>query len=129
MCLCQFDMKEKRSFFGQRKDYWDFLCQGLARSRQEHEGVRFVTSLDKVGTGWWVPGGSCLHTCAHLRVFVGAHTLCMGTHLPRHRGFDHWHYKGLSLLWDPYCPPALALGTPFPLQGLGGRHVGGRLVW
>ncbi|XP_074684362.1 RUN and FYVE domain-containing protein 4 [Strix aluco] len=48
--LLQFDLKEKRSFFGQRKDYWDFLCQGLARRRQEHEGVRFVTSLDKLKT-------------------------------------------------------------------------------
>ncbi|KFV63419.1 RUN and FYVE domain-containing protein 4, partial [Dryobates pubescens] len=48
--LLQFDLKEKRSFLGQRKDYWDFLCQGLARGRQEHEGVRFVTSLDKLKT-------------------------------------------------------------------------------
>lgn len=49
--LFQFDLKEKKSFFGQRKDYWDFLCQGLAQRRQEHEGIRFVTSLDKVGMG------------------------------------------------------------------------------
>ncbi|XP_039925475.1 RUN and FYVE domain-containing protein 4 [Hirundo rustica] len=48
--LLQFDLKEKRSFFGQRKDYWDFLCQGLARCRQEHEGIQFVTSLDKLKT-------------------------------------------------------------------------------
>ncbi|KAM6129587.1 LOW QUALITY PROTEIN: RUN and FYVE domain-containing protein 4 [Pterocles gutturalis] len=48
--LLQFDLKEKKSFFGQRKEYWDFLCQGLARRRQEHEGVRFVTSLDKLKT-------------------------------------------------------------------------------
>ncbi|KFP79419.1 RUN and FYVE domain-containing protein 4, partial [Acanthisitta chloris] len=48
--LLQFDLKEKRSFFGQRKDYWDFLCQGLARCRQEHEGIHFVISLDKLKT-------------------------------------------------------------------------------
>ncbi|XP_027735861.1 RUN and FYVE domain-containing protein 4 [Empidonax traillii] len=48
--LLQFDLKEKRSFFGQRRDYWDFLCQGLARCRQEHEGIHFVTSLDKLKT-------------------------------------------------------------------------------
>ncbi|KAJ7405233.1 RUN and FYVE domain-containing protein 4 isoform X1 [Willisornis vidua] len=48
--LLQFDLKEKRSFFGQRKDYWDFLCQGLARCRQEHKGIHFVTSLDKLKT-------------------------------------------------------------------------------
>lgn len=61
MYLCQFDLKEKRSFFGQRKDYWDFLCQGLARCRQEHEGIHFVTSLDKVGMGWWDTQG-LVHT-------------------------------------------------------------------
>uniref|UniRef100_A0A8C5JCS6 RUN and FYVE domain-containing protein 4 n=1 Tax=Junco hyemalis TaxID=40217 RepID=A0A8C5JCS6_JUNHY len=49
-CSLTFDLKEKRSFFGQRKDYWDFLCQGLARCRQEHEGIHFVTSLDKLKT-------------------------------------------------------------------------------
>ncbi|XP_031446407.1 RUN and FYVE domain-containing protein 4 isoform X2 [Phasianus colchicus] len=48
--LLQFDLKEKKSFFGQRKDYWDFLCQGLAQRRQEHEGIRFVISLDKLKT-------------------------------------------------------------------------------
>ncbi|KAG6930210.1 RUN and FYVE domain containing 4 [Chelydra serpentina] len=48
--LLQFDLKEKRSFFGQRRDYWDFLCQGLARRRQGHEGVQFVSSLEKLRT-------------------------------------------------------------------------------
>ncbi|EMP35168.1 RUN and FYVE domain-containing protein 4 [Chelonia mydas] len=52
VCLrpAQFDLKEKRSFFGQRRDYWDFLCQGLARQRQGHEGVQFVSSLEKLRT-------------------------------------------------------------------------------
>lgn len=80
--LCQFDLKEKRSFFGQRKDYWDFLCQGLARCRQEHEGIHFVTSLDKVGMDWWdtqglvhthglllACGSTC--TCAQARTCLG----------------------------------------------------------
>ncbi|XP_050772977.1 RUN and FYVE domain-containing protein 4 [Gopherus flavomarginatus] len=48
--LLQFDLKEKRSFFGQRRDYWDFLCHGLASRRQGHEGVRFISSLEKLRT-------------------------------------------------------------------------------
>ncbi|XP_067385541.1 RUN and FYVE domain-containing protein 4 [Emydura macquarii macquarii] len=48
--LLQFDLKEKRSFFGQRRDYWDFLCHGLARRRQGHEGVQFVSGLEKLRT-------------------------------------------------------------------------------
>uniref|UniRef100_A0A8C8RGT0 RUN and FYVE domain-containing protein 4 n=1 Tax=Pelusios castaneus TaxID=367368 RepID=A0A8C8RGT0_9SAUR len=48
--LLQFDLKEKRSFFGQRRDYWDFLCQGLTGRRQGHEGVQFVSCLEKLRT-------------------------------------------------------------------------------
>ncbi|XP_030436339.1 RUN and FYVE domain-containing protein 4 [Gopherus evgoodei] len=48
--LLQFDLKEKRSFFGQRRDYWDFLCHGLASRRQGHERVQFISSLEKLRT-------------------------------------------------------------------------------
>lgn len=91
MYLCQFDLKEKRSFFGQRKDYWDFLCQGLARCRQEHEGIHFVTSLDKVGMGWWDTQGP-VHIHMSFSLFVGAH-------VPLHRH---------TLAWAPsICPLVL----------------------
>lgn len=115
--LCQFDLKEKRSFFGQRKDYWDFLCQGLARCRQEHEGIQFVTSLDKVGMGWWDTQG-LVHTNRFcLLVGAQAHTH-LGTKRSPTDAINSFVPSGI-----PTTPQSL--GTLFPLCGLGGRCVGG----
>ncbi|XP_019409103.1 PREDICTED: RUN and FYVE domain-containing protein 4 [Crocodylus porosus] len=47
--LLQFDLKEKRSLWGQRQDYWDFLCQGL-RGRHEHQGITHVQHLPQLRT-------------------------------------------------------------------------------
>ncbi|KFP38039.1 RUN and FYVE domain-containing protein 4, partial [Chlamydotis macqueenii] len=111
--LCQFDMKEKRSFFGQRKDYWDFLCQGLARRRQEHEGVRFVTSLEKVGTGW---RGACRllppWDCLVHRQLAESLQLC----LLDPESLREWYYAR-----SPFLSPqrrAEILGSLYELDGV-----------
>ncbi|XP_066492822.1 RUN and FYVE domain-containing protein 4 [Tiliqua scincoides] len=49
--LLQYDMKEKKSLFGQRKDYWDFLCRVLTKVHSDgHAGVQHIASLDKLKT-------------------------------------------------------------------------------
>ncbi|XP_077176758.1 RUN and FYVE domain-containing protein 4 isoform X2 [Paroedura picta] len=49
--LLQYDLKEKKSLFGERKDYWDFLCWVLTKlHRGTHAGVEHITSLDKLKT-------------------------------------------------------------------------------
>ncbi|XP_060118426.1 RUN and FYVE domain-containing protein 4 [Heteronotia binoei] len=49
--LLQYDMKEKKSLFGQRKDYWDFLCWVLTKLHSgAHAGVEYIASLDKLKT-------------------------------------------------------------------------------
>ncbi|XP_048339354.1 RUN and FYVE domain-containing protein 4 isoform X2 [Sphaerodactylus townsendi] len=49
--LLQYDLKEKKSLFGQRKDYWDFLCWVLTKLHGGvHAGVQHITSLDKLKT-------------------------------------------------------------------------------
>ncbi|XP_053139930.1 FYVE and coiled-coil domain-containing protein 1-like [Hemicordylus capensis] len=49
--LLQYDMKEKRSLLGQRKDYWDFLCRVLTKLQSHtHAGVQHIASLDKLKT-------------------------------------------------------------------------------
>ncbi|XP_042302826.1 RUN and FYVE domain-containing protein 4 [Sceloporus undulatus] len=49
--LLQYDLKEKRNLFGQKKDYWDFLSRILTRLQSGvHAGLQHVTSLDKVRT-------------------------------------------------------------------------------
>lgn len=124
--LCQFDLKEKRSFFGQRKDYWDFLCQGLARRRQEHEGIRFVTSLDKVGgRAGRVPGRLCTHKRTHFCSSVGAHALTYGRTLtgpPRIRPLALQRIFSLLVSSLPLSPGP---GDPLPPC----KGWGCRLVW
>lgn len=111
-CLFQFDLKEKKSFFGQRKDYWDFLCQGLAQRRQEHEGIRFVTSLDKVGMGQWRGlTGHPLGGHGHRRWMHSAWTV-LGVQV----GMAVLHHPCFPPAEDPCgqrpCLPALLPGAP-----------------
>lgn len=125
LCLCQFDLKERRSFFGQRKDYWDFLCQGLAQRRQEHEGIRFVTSLDKVGTGWHGAWGlTHAHVCTLLLVCGCTHT-CIWAHT--HLGTEDSPTSTIKCFLPsgvPTAPQPWPWEPPSPLHGLGGRYGG-----
>ncbi|XP_053926092.1 RUN and FYVE domain-containing protein 4 isoform X2 [Cuculus canorus] len=109
--LLQFDLKEKRSFFGQRKDYWDFLCQGLSRRRQEHEGVRFVTSLDKLKTPVG-RGRAFLRYCLVHRQLAESLQLC----LLDPESLCEWYYAR-----SPFLNPqrrAEILGTLYELDGV-----------
>ncbi|XP_075010028.1 RUN and FYVE domain-containing protein 4 [Calonectris borealis] len=109
--LLQFDLKEKRSFFGQRKDYWDFLCQGLARRRQEHEGVRFVTSLDKLKTPVG-RGRAFLRYCLVHRQLAESLQLC----LLDPESLREWYYAR-----SPFLSPqrrAEILGSLYELDGV-----------
>ncbi|XP_064309373.1 RUN and FYVE domain-containing protein 4 [Phalacrocorax carbo] len=109
--LLQFDLKEKRSFFGQRKDYWDFLCQGLARRRQEHEGVRFVTSLDKLKTPVG-RGRAFLRYCLVHQQLAESLQLC----LLDPESLREWYYAR-----SPFLSPqhrAEILGSLYELDGV-----------
>ncbi|KAM9380248.1 RUN and FYVE domain-containing protein 4 [Phaethornis superciliosus] len=109
--LLQFDLKEKRSFFGQRKDYWDFLCQGLARCRQEHEGIHFVTSLDKLKTPVG-RGRAFLRYCLVHRQLAESLQLC----LLDTESLCEWYYAR-----SPFLSPqsrAEILGTLYELDGI-----------
>ncbi|XP_062974394.1 RUN and FYVE domain-containing protein 4 [Elgaria multicarinata webbii] len=49
--LLQYDLKDKRNLFGQRKDYWDFLSRVLTRLHSGvHAGMQHIASLDKLKT-------------------------------------------------------------------------------
>uniref|UniRef100_A0A8C3BAA0 RUN and FYVE domain-containing protein 4 n=1 Tax=Cairina moschata TaxID=8855 RepID=A0A8C3BAA0_CAIMO len=109
--LLQFDLKEKKSFFGQRKDYWDFLCQGLARRRQEHEGVRFVTSLDKLKTPVG-RGRAFLRYCLVHRQLAESLQLC----LLDPESLSEWYYAR-----SPFLSPQRReeiLGSLYELDGV-----------
>ncbi|KFO92228.1 FYVE and coiled-coil domain-containing protein 1, partial [Buceros rhinoceros silvestris] len=46
--LLQFDQKEKNTLLGNRKDYWDYFCDCLAKVKGANDGIRFVKSITEV---------------------------------------------------------------------------------
>ncbi|MBN3284135.1 FYCO1 protein, partial [Polyodon spathula] len=48
--LLQFDQKEKITFLGTRKDYWDYCYDCLAKIKGANEGIRFVKSIQELKT-------------------------------------------------------------------------------
>ncbi|RVE61992.1 hypothetical protein OJAV_G00176600 [Oryzias javanicus] len=48
--LLQFDQKEKTTFLGQRKDYWDYFCDCLMKIKGHNDGIRFVKSIPELKT-------------------------------------------------------------------------------
>uniref|UniRef100_A0AAQ4P5R7 FYVE and coiled-coil domain autophagy adaptor 1b n=1 Tax=Gasterosteus aculeatus aculeatus TaxID=481459 RepID=A0AAQ4P5R7_GASAC len=48
--LLQFDQKEKTTFLGQRKDYWDYFCDCLVKIKGANDGIRFVKSIAELKT-------------------------------------------------------------------------------
>ncbi|XP_067109305.1 FYVE and coiled-coil domain-containing protein 1 isoform X2 [Osmerus mordax] len=48
--LLQFDQKEKTTFLGNRKDYWDYFCDCLAKIKGANDGIRFVKSIPELKT-------------------------------------------------------------------------------
>ncbi|XP_046725451.1 FYVE and coiled-coil domain-containing protein 1 isoform X2 [Silurus meridionalis] len=48
--LLQFGQKEKSSFLGMRKDYWDYFSDCLAKIKGANDGIRFVKSIPELKT-------------------------------------------------------------------------------
>ncbi|XP_068197731.1 FYVE and coiled-coil domain-containing protein 1 isoform X2 [Antennarius striatus] len=48
--LLQFDLKEKTTFLGLRKDYWDYFCDCLIKIKGANDGIRFVKSIPELKT-------------------------------------------------------------------------------
>ncbi|KAM8967013.1 FYVE and coiled-coil domain-containing protein 1 [Pelodytes ibericus] len=48
--LLQFDLKEKSTLLGNKKDYWDYFCDCLAKIKGANDGIRFVKSASELKT-------------------------------------------------------------------------------
>lgn len=48
--LLQFDQKEKTTFLGSKKDYWDYFSDCLAKIKGANDGIRFVKSIAELKT-------------------------------------------------------------------------------
>lgn len=46
--MFQFDQKEKTTFLGTKKDYWDYFSDCLAKVKGANDGIRFVKCITEV---------------------------------------------------------------------------------
>lgn len=61
-CSTQFNQKEKTTFLGTRKDYWDYFSDCLAKIKGANDGIRFVKSIPEVFPPSLIHSFICLFT-------------------------------------------------------------------
>ncbi|XP_060629649.2 RUN and FYVE domain-containing protein 4 [Anolis sagrei] len=110
--LLQYDLKEKRNLFGQKKDYWDFLSRVLTRLHSGiHEGLQHVTSLDKLKTSLG-KGRAFLRYCLVHRQLAETLQLCF----MEPEVTSEWYYAR-----SPFLDKKLwldILGSLYELEGI-----------
>uniref|UniRef100_A0A8C1Z0T9 FYVE and coiled-coil domain-containing protein 1 n=1 Tax=Cyprinus carpio TaxID=7962 RepID=A0A8C1Z0T9_CYPCA len=97
--LLQFDQKEKTTFLGSRKDYWDYFSDCLAKIRGANDGIRFVKSIPELKTSLGKGRAFIRYSLVHQRL---ADTLQQC--LMNHRVTSDW-YNSRS----PFLKPHLSV--------------------
>ncbi|XP_052396584.1 FYVE and coiled-coil domain-containing protein 1 isoform X2 [Carassius gibelio] len=97
--LLQFDQKEKTTFLGYRKDYWDYFSDCLAKIRGANDGIRFVKSIPELKTSLGKGRAFIRYSLVHQRL---ADTLQQC--LMNHRVTSDW-YNSRS----PFLKPHLSV--------------------
>ncbi|XP_063049010.1 FYVE and coiled-coil domain-containing protein 1 [Engraulis encrasicolus] len=85
--LLQFDQKEKTTFLGLRKDYWDYFCDCLAKLKGANDGIRFVKSIPELKTSLGKGRAFIRYSLVHQRL---ADTLQQC--LMNHKVTSEWYY-------------------------------------
>ncbi|XP_037554061.1 FYVE and coiled-coil domain-containing protein 1 [Nematolebias whitei] len=91
--LLQFDQKEKTTFLGTRKDYWDYFSDCLAKIKGANDGIRFVKSIAELKTSLGKGRAFIRYSLVHQRL---ADTLQQC--LMNHRVTSDWYYARSPLL-------------------------------
>ncbi|XP_035270951.1 FYVE and coiled-coil domain-containing protein 1 isoform X2 [Anguilla anguilla] len=91
--LLQFDQKEKTTFLGTRKDYWDYFSDCLAKIKGANDGIRFVKSIPELKTSLGKGRAFIRYSLVHQRL---ADTLQQC--LINHRVTSDWYYARSPLL-------------------------------
>uniref|UniRef100_A0A9J8CPR6 FYVE and coiled-coil domain-containing protein 1 n=1 Tax=Cyprinus carpio carpio TaxID=630221 RepID=A0A9J8CPR6_CYPCA len=94
--LLQFDQKEKTTFLGSRKDYWDYFSDCLAKIKGANDGIRFVKSIPELKTSLGKGRAFIRYSLVHQRL---ADTLQQC--LMNHRVTSDW-YNSRSPLLKPH---------------------------
>uniref|UniRef100_A0A673XIH9 FYVE and coiled-coil domain autophagy adaptor 1 n=1 Tax=Salmo trutta TaxID=8032 RepID=A0A673XIH9_SALTR len=91
--LLQFDQKEKTTFLGTRKDYWDYFSDCLAKIKGANDGIRFVKSIPELKTSLGKGRAFVRYSLVHQRL---ADTLQQC--LMNQRVTSDWYYTRSPLL-------------------------------
>uniref|UniRef100_A0A671QXW0 FYVE and coiled-coil domain-containing protein 1 n=1 Tax=Sinocyclocheilus anshuiensis TaxID=1608454 RepID=A0A671QXW0_9TELE len=97
--LLQFGQKEKTTFLGSRKDYWDYFSDCLAKIKGANDGIRFVKSIPELKTSLGKGRAFIRYSLVHQRL---ADTLQQC--LMNHRVTSDW-YNSRS----PFLKPHLSV--------------------
>ncbi|XP_016405692.1 FYVE and coiled-coil domain-containing protein 1-like [Sinocyclocheilus rhinocerous] len=97
--LLQFGQKEKTTFLGSRKDYWDYFSDCLVKIKGANDGIRFVKSIPELKTSLGKGRAFIRYSLVHQRL---ADTLQQC--LMNHRVTSDW-YNSRS----PFIKPHLSV--------------------
>ncbi|XP_044216809.1 FYVE and coiled-coil domain-containing protein 1 isoform X2 [Thunnus albacares] len=97
--LLQFDQKEKTSFLGTKKDYWDYFTECLAKIKGANDGIRFVKSISELKTSLGKGRAFIRYSLVHQRL---ADTLQQC--LMNQRVTSDWYYAR-----SPFLKPHLSV--------------------
>ncbi|XP_057697640.1 FYVE and coiled-coil domain-containing protein 1 isoform X2 [Corythoichthys intestinalis] len=97
--LLQFDQKEKTTFLGTKKDYWDYFADCLAKIKGANDGIRFVKSISELKTSLGKGRAFIRYSLVHQRL---ADTLQQC--LMNQRVTSDWYYAR-----SPFLKPHLSV--------------------
>ncbi|CAN9500494.1 unnamed protein product [Ophioblennius macclurei] len=97
--LLQFDQKEKTTFLGTKKDYWDYFCECIAKIKGANDGIRFVKSITELKTSLGKGRAFIRYSLVHQRL---ADTLQQC--LMNQRVTSDWYYAR-----SPFLKPHLSV--------------------
>ncbi|XP_055514144.1 FYVE and coiled-coil domain-containing protein 1 isoform X1 [Leucoraja erinacea] len=91
--LLQFDQKEKTSFLGTKRDYWDFFCSCLAKVKGANDGIRFVRTILELKTPLGKGRAFIRYSLVHQRLADTIQQCLMNTKVT-----SDWYYARSPLL-------------------------------
>ncbi|KAK5907545.1 hypothetical protein CesoFtcFv8_005381 [Champsocephalus esox] len=97
--LLQFDQKEKTTFLGTKKDYWEYFTDCLAKIKGANDGIRFVKSIPELKTSLGKGRAFIRYSLVHQRL---ADTLQQC--LMNQRVTSDWYYAR-----SPFLKPHLSV--------------------
>ncbi|XP_038571987.1 FYVE and coiled-coil domain-containing protein 1 isoform X1 [Micropterus salmoides] len=97
--LLQFDQKEKTTFLGTKKDYWEYFNDCLAKIKGANDGIRFVKSITELKTSLGKGRAFIRYSLVHQRL---ADTLQQC--LMNQRVTSDWYYAR-----SPFLKPHLSV--------------------